>query len=70
MLSGTMLVDDIHTPKHRMHVHEKKEVAEEGDVRIDSSIKVQRASIKVGGIFVRPKMASGGWETDSTVRPN
>jgi hypothetical protein len=53
-VSGTMLVDEIHTPKHRMHVPEKKEVEEEGDVRIDSSMKVQRASIKVGDIFVRP----------------
>jgi hypothetical protein len=60
MLSETMLVDKIHTPKHRMHVPEEKEVEEEGDVQTGLSITVQRASIKVGGIVVRPKMASGG----------
>jgi hypothetical protein len=49
-----MLVDEIHTPKHRMHVPEKKEIEEEGDVQIGLSITVERASIKVGDIFVRP----------------
>ena len=42
MLSGTMLVDEIHTPKHRKHVHEKKEVEEEGDVQIGLSHKSRR----------------------------